>query len=275
MGDFNFHVNNQSDSGANKFKALLNQYNLSQHVNIPTHTAGNTLDLVITRNDLLVTGLKSDQSVDSDHFALIFNQSFQSPGAVKRTITYRNWKSVDISVLHSDIAKAFDGFITQVPESAVESYNSVLKDIVDKIAPEKSRVIVVRADAPWYTSELVKEKRLRRKLERKYDKIKLAVDKERLDHERNIYNHLLTQAKQDLFKTKIETAETSKDLYKVCDNLLNREQKSVLPSHDCVKDLADKFITYFNDKISNIRKDLEKAPHKFRMIFSTISTEMC
>ena len=46
----------------------------------------------------------------------------------------------------------------------------------------------------------------------------------------------------------------------MCDNLLKREQKSVVPSHDCVKDLADKFITYFNDKISNIRKDLEKAP---------------
>ena len=121
MGDFNFHVNNQSDSGANKFKDLLNQYNLSQHVNIPTHTAGNTLDLVITRNDLLVTGLKSDQSVDSDYFALIFNLSFQSPGAVERIITYRNWMSVDISVLRSDIAKAFDGFTTQDPESAVEN----------------------------------------------------------------------------------------------------------------------------------------------------------
>ena len=46
----------------------------------------------------------------------------------------------------------------------------------------------------------------------------------------------------------------------MCDNPLNREQKSVLPFHDCVKDLADKFITYFNDNISNIRKDLEKAP---------------
>ena len=168
--------------------------------------------------------------------------------------------SVDISVLRSDIAKAFDGFITQDPESAVESYNSALKDIVDKHAPEKSRVIVVLADAPWYTSELVKEKRLRRELERNYDKTKLAVDIERLDHQRNIYNHLLTQAKQDYFKIKIETAETSKDLYKVCDNLLNREHKSVLPYHECVKDLADKFITYFIDKISNIRKYLEKAP---------------
>ena len=77
-----------------------------------------------------MTRLKSDQSVDLDHFALIFNLSFQSPGAVKRTITYRNRKSVDISILRSDIAKAFDGFITQDPESAVKSYNSVLKDIV-------------------------------------------------------------------------------------------------------------------------------------------------
>ena len=43
----------------------------------------------------------------------------------------------------------------------MESYNSVLKDIVDKHAPEKSRVIVVRADAPWYTSELEAAKEIR------------------------------------------------------------------------------------------------------------------
>ena len=100
--------------GANKFKALLNQYNLSQHVTIPTHTAGNTLDIIITRNDLLVTGLKSDQSVDSDHFALIFNLSFQSPGVVKRTITHRNWKSVDISVIRNDIAKALMDLLPKI-----------------------------------------------------------------------------------------------------------------------------------------------------------------
>ena len=126
----------------------------------------------ITGNDLLMTGIKCEQSVDSDHFALIFNLSFQSPGAIKRLITYRNWKSVDISVLLNDIAKAFDGFTTKDPDSAVESYNSVLKDIADKHATEKSRVIVVRADGPWYTSERVKEKRLRRTSERKYDTTK-------------------------------------------------------------------------------------------------------
>ena len=114
-----------------------------------------------------------------------------------------------------------------------------VKNTVDKHTPEQSRVMVVWADAPWYTSELMKEKRLQRKLECKFDKTKSSVDKGRLRHQRNINNHLLTQAKQVYFETKILTAETSKDLYKVRDNLLNRFQKFVLPSHDCIKNLAD------------------------------------
>ena len=61
--------------------------------------------------------------------------------------------------------------------------------------------------------ELGKYKRLRRRLECKKYKTYLAVDKGRLDHQRNIYAYLLTQAKQAYFKTKIKIAETSKCLY--------------------------------------------------------------
>ena len=42
--------------------------------------------------------------------------------------------------------------------------------------------------------------------------------------------------------------------------MLNREQKSVVPADDRIKDLDDKLIDYLYDKISNIRKDLEKEP---------------
>ena len=45
VGDFNFHVNDISDTAANKFKILLDQYNLVQHVAKPTHINGNTLEL--------------------------------------------------------------------------------------------------------------------------------------------------------------------------------------------------------------------------------------
>ena len=61
----------------------------------------------------------------------------------------------------------------------------------------KLLVITENADASWCKPQLVKEKCPRRKLERKYNKAKSGVDKERLDHQRNFHNHLLTQTKQD------------------------------------------------------------------------------
>ena len=68
------------------------------------------------------------------------------------------------------------------------------------------------------------------------------MDKLQLQEQRNKYNALLNSTKKDYIKNKIENAESSKDLYKICDKLLNREQKAILPSHDCAQSLAKTFI---------------------------------
>ena len=39
----------------------------------------------------------------------------------------------------------------------------------------------------------------------------------------------------------------NKYLYDICDKLLNREQKSVLPTHDCATSLANTFVDYFKN----------------------------
>ena len=49
--------------------------------------------------------------------------------------------------------------------------NSTLADIIDNHASQKSRIVTVRADKPWYTAELSLEKRLRGKYERKWKKM--------------------------------------------------------------------------------------------------------
>ena len=51
--------------------------------------------------------------------------------------------------------------------------NSTLADIIDNHAPQKSRIVTVRADKPWYTAKLSLEKRLRGKYERKWKKNEL------------------------------------------------------------------------------------------------------
>ena len=67
-GDFNFHVECQSDNDAKCFAEILQTYGLHQHVLVPTHESGHTLDLIITRsnNDIRVSTLKATMA-PSDH----------------------------------------------------------------------------------------------------------------------------------------------------------------------------------------------------------------
>ena len=127
---------------------MTEQFNLIQHVSISTHDAGNTLDLVLTRGDLSVSSTFTDHSVKSDHSAVLFTISCASPGVVKKYITYRKWKSIDVSSVQADLSDAFEDFAYQNNDTAVRTYNSTLADIIDNHAQQKSRIVTVRADKP-------------------------------------------------------------------------------------------------------------------------------
>ena len=118
--------------------------------------------------------------------------------------------------------------------------------------------MAVRADKLWYTAELSAEKRLRRKCERKYINTQLEADKFLLKGQLNKYNNHLNSTKKDYIKNKMGNAQSSKDLYKICDKLLNSEQRSVLPSHDCATSLANSFVDYFKNEIELICSNLEE-----------------
>ena len=114
-----------------------------------------------------------------------------------------------------------------------------------------------------YHVELSAEKRLRRKCERKYKNAQLESDKLLLKDQRNKYNNLLNSTKKDYIKNQIENAQSSKDLYQIWDKLLNREQRSVLPSHDCTTSVANTFVDYFKNKIELIRNNIEESLNTF------------
>ena len=87
VGDFNFRINEPADVNSAKCKALIEQFNLIQHFNLSTHVAGNTLDLILTCDDVSVTHIHTDHSVNSDHCAVLFHLSCVSPGTVRKSIT--------------------------------------------------------------------------------------------------------------------------------------------------------------------------------------------
>ncbi len=70
-GDFNIHVNKTEDPNSKKFMAVISRFNLTRHVNEPTHRLGNTLDLIITRKMSIILNYHSDFQI-SDHNNIIF-----------------------------------------------------------------------------------------------------------------------------------------------------------------------------------------------------------
>ena len=60
-------------------------------------------------------------------------------------------------------------------EELVVKYNSVLSELLDKHAHEKTLNIKIRSDAPWYTDEIKAAKHECRKAERKWRNTKLTA----------------------------------------------------------------------------------------------------
>ena len=96
VGDFNIHLENQSNSDTIKLQSLLSNYGMAHHCTSKTHIAGGTLDLVLTRQNtcesLEITNLESLKTLTASHHYLVkFNCSFQHILGKERTLRIEIW----------------------------------------------------------------------------------------------------------------------------------------------------------------------------------------
>lgn len=106
-GDFNIHVVDPRDSDCVRFLGLLEYMGLQQHVDVPTHKSGHTLDLIITRcaDSLLSTNSIAD-CLFSDHFTVISDLIIKKPSLTITQISYRKTNSLDIESFKNDLQKS-------------------------------------------------------------------------------------------------------------------------------------------------------------------------
>ena len=83
-GDFNIHVNDTNDQHAQRLTGLIESFDLVQSVVGPTHQAGNTLDLVLTRRDCCPSSCDVLPPMMSDH-GLVVTSFPAAPYAVPRS----------------------------------------------------------------------------------------------------------------------------------------------------------------------------------------------
>ena len=139
-----------------------------------THEKGHTLDLVLTREyELQVLNLRTDESVPSDHKAVLFSLRVERPPRLQKSITFRRWKSLNHSEFKSDMLES--SLSSMLHEGAdvdagIALYNDVLRELLDKQIPLNTSVVTIKSKSPWYNTAVRVAKSQRRKAERLWRK---------------------------------------------------------------------------------------------------------
>ena len=164
-GDYNFHVDFEDDPDARAFLDLLASVGRKQHVKVPTHVSGHTLDLMITRvYDPVISSVPAADRYLSDHASVLCSLNSAKPDRVAKIIRYRQLRAIDFDVLRQDVEKS--QLCTREYSDLNEltsSYNSTLTSLLDKHAPMEEKVAICRQRLPFFNSEIRCAIRTRRK----------------------------------------------------------------------------------------------------------------
>ena len=259
-GDYNIHVNKKELPESEQFLDLIHTYGFVQHVNTPTHTSGNTLDLLMSRetDPICLTSVTTDH-LFSDHFVICCKIGRVKPEHTVRKVQSRKIADIDIDKFKESIrtkTSSVDG--VKDVNKLVEIYNTSLKSTLDEMAPIKEREVTIRPKLPWFKSEHRELKQKLRKAERVYKRTKQDTDLLKYKDTRNEYVFELKNARSQYYNEKIMLAgHNQKELYSMVNGLLNRTKSNTLPDEQSDQSLAEAFNGYFLEKIRVIREQLD------------------
>ena len=265
-GDFNIHLEKESDKDSIKLLNMLKQYDFLQHVNDPTHEDGGYLDLIITSSNIqqLALSVHHDR-FNSDHHPIIFKVECNCQcKEQKKIIQVRTYSNLHVPDFKSELLQSPLGDITKLQslelDVLVKLYSETLTDLINKHCPLTTKKFRRRPHSRWYTNELRNTKRLKRRAERKYNKTKSATDKSAYLNLRNIYNWEQKETRSKFYKNQIENCgRDMKSVYKIINRLTGNEDETILPDKEDDKESADCFADFFQTKIRRIRQNIDEG----------------
>ena len=266
-GDFNIHMNKSEDPYQIRLSELLVSYGLVNHVHVPTHKHGNTLDLLITRdNDELNFSEPTTGYMISDHYFVHSNLGFPRPNLTFKSITFRKIKDIDITAFRRDLSVICDELL-QINDINVlaTQYNKLLGKCLDKHASPQEKTMISRPKTSWYTDSLKEMKRERRRLERKYRQTNSDINFNNFKHAKNTYVSALNQAHCDHYESEIIGAKgNQRKLFSIIQELAAVNKDNPLPDYTCIKELADQFGDFLLAKlrISDLTLNFKNAHFK-------------
>ncbi|KAM3582729.1 uncharacterized protein V6R79_009137, partial [Siganus canaliculatus] len=220
VGDFNIHVDNESDSLSRAFLSLLESVGFSQCVHEPTHCFLHTLDLVLSYgveiNNLTVF---PQNPLLSDHALITFDFLLLDDLPSAKSVYTRHLSDQTVSQFKEEILSVFSSVpclnVAVDPFSDVNSSPAQIDQIVecaagslwttlDLIAPLKKKDLKPKKRAPWFNSQTRELKKTTQKLERKWRSSKLEEHRTAWLDGLSSYRRMLRRARASYYSTLIE-----------------------------------------------------------------------
>jgi exonuclease III len=263
LGDINVHMDDRSDPYTRRMNDLLQEYGFHQHVQTQTHVKGHILDVVITRDTSNILQqievadpylCNNSNEIVHDHFAVFAKIQVAKPKPKHKTVTFRKYGSVDIVKFKQSILESQHQYeLLDSADNLTNFYNSFLTDLVNEHAPLISKTTMVRPQASWWTSDLTEAKRERRRLERIWRRSKTYNNHQKYKAQCSSMNELIQKTRTSYYNEKLlDCGRDQKEIFKLANHLLGRNKSSPLPSSESDSDLAERFSTFFSDKVATI-----------------------
>uniref|UniRef100_A0A8C9XHM2 Reverse transcriptase domain-containing protein n=1 Tax=Sander lucioperca TaxID=283035 RepID=A0A8C9XHM2_SANLU len=257
VGDFNIHVDIDSNSLSTAFNSLLDSIGFSQSVHKATHCFNHTLTFISAESKKL-----------SDHFLITFKFLLPDYTKLNKSFYTRCLSDSAIAKFKEDIPTALnsmsclniteDCYVNSSPsqlDNFVDAATACLRTTLDLVAPIKKKMMKERKRAPWYNSQTRKLKQISRKLESKWRSTKL--EESRVDWQDSLknYRRALRNARSDYYSILIEENKNNPRFLFSTVARLTKSHSSVEPSIPIALS-SDDFMTFFNDKIITIREKI-------------------
>ena len=260
-GDFNIHVDQTDDSNAVRLQQLLESFGYVQHVTGQTHAAGHTLDLVITRSETVVSGVRTGDMI-SDHALIRFTLSVKKPRVDELQWTKsRAWRRLSRDDFASDLAASrlcsdLDALSDLSVDDLATLYHDVLTDLLDRHCPTVTVRRRTKQKTPWFDADCRAARRRARAMDRRFRR-------SRADDDRKVWvdklkaMRLLYEEKNNVYwRSEIAASKgDTKRLWRTFKSVVGEASTADTDAHT-----ADDFAAFFKEKVDAVRASTAATP---------------
>ena len=267
-GDFNIHVENEKHIDTSSLYSVTNSYGFTQIIKESTQRSGGTLDLLFLRDDSNLKQLADKSiyvhelsySLSSDHNFIECFLPFvkDAPKPMKKYQSYRNYNGINIEQFCHDFEISINNrdFFNLELNDSLDCFNNTIAETINIHAPLINKCFVSKK-TEFTNSNILNLRRLRRKYERRYRKLKNPDDLQKYNQLVAEVRKAVTCSRNQYYCNGLSKHENNKkQKFKILNSILGKQKKVILPDTASDKDLCDDFEQFFIGKIINVRNDI-------------------